>query len=175
MSIEQEITSLIEDHLDTVYDLQDKSSLESIIRREVENTTTTDEGDVLDMVTTEVTSQVRDLSDEYELLTHDQYDSMKTRLDGIVVTLNSQEGRLDILESANDLPLQPEERSKNQIDWIIPPNDMIAGYDTWKQLEDYIRASGADNAPMVVAMTMATVRNLIELKLVEKGANKNEQ
>jgi|TARA_B110000211_G_scaffold164816_1_gene186064 hypothetical protein len=169
MSIEQEITSLIEDHLDTVYDLQDKSSLESIIRREVENTTTTDEGDVLDMVTTEVTSQVRDLSDEYELLTHDQYDSMKTRLDGIVVTLNSQESRLDILERSEATV------KENQIDWIIPPNDMIAGYDTWKQLEDYIRASGADNAPMVVAMTMATVRNLIELKLVEKGANKNEQ
>ena len=161
MSIEQEITSLIEDHLDTVYDIQDKSSLEFIIRREVEDTTTTVEGDVLDMVTTEVTSQVRDLSDEYELLSHEQYDSIQSRL--------------DILESANDLPLQPEERSKNQIDWIIPPNDMIAGYDTWKQLEDYIRASGADNAPMVVAMTMATVRNLIELKLVEKGANKNEQ
>jgi hypothetical protein len=169
MSIEQEITSLIEDHLDTVYDIQDKSSLESIIRREVENTTTTDEGDVLDMVTTEVTSQVRDLSDEYELLTHDQYDSMKTRLDGIVVTLNSQESRLDILERSEATV------KENQIDWIIPPNDMIAGYDTWKQLEDYIRASGADNAPMVVAMTMATVRNLIELKLVEKGANKNEQ
>ena len=169
MSIGQEITSLIEDHLDTVYDLQDKSSLESIIRREVENTTTTDEGDVLDMVTTEVTSQVRDLSDEYELLTHDQYDSMKTRLDGIVVTLNSQESRLDILERSEATV------KENQIDWIIPPNDMIAGYDTWKQLEDYIRASGADNAPMVVAMTMATVRNLIELKLVEKGANKNEQ
>ena len=161
MSIEQEITSLIEDHLDTVYDIQDKSSLEFIIRREVEDTTTTAEGDVLDMVTTEVTSQVRDLSDEYELLTHDQYAAIQSRL--------------DILEAANDLPLQPEERSKNQIDWIIPPNDMIAGYDTWKQLEDYIRASGADNAPMVVAMTMATVRNLIELKLVEKGANKNEQ
>ena len=165
MSIEQEITSLIEDHLDTVYDIQDKASLEFIIRREVQN----EEGDVLDMVTTEVTSQVRDLSDEYELLTHDQYDSMKTRLDGIVVTLNSQESRLDILERSEATV------KENQIDWIIPPNDMIAGYDTWKQLEDYIRASGADNAPMVVAMTMATVRNLIELKLVEKGANKNEQ
>lgn len=159
MSIEQEITSLIEDHLDTVYDLQDKSSLESIIQREVEGAYV--EGDVLDMVTNEVTSQVRDLSDEYELLTHDQYAAIQSRL--------------DILESANDLPLQPEERSKNQIDWIIPNNDMIAGYDTWKQLEAYIRASGADNAPMVVAMTMATVRNLIEVKLVEKGANKNEQ
>ena len=161
MSIEQEIISLIEDHLDTVYDLQDKCSLESIIRREVENTTTTDEGDVLDMVTTEVTSQVRDLSDEYELLSHEQYDSIQSRL--------------DILESANDLPLQPEERSKNQIDWIMPPNDMIAGYSDWKQLESYVSACGADNATMVVAMVMATVRNLIELKLVEKGANKNEQ
>ena len=163
MSIEQEITSLIEDHLDTVYDLQDKSSLDVIINREIESSELSSlvEGDVLDMVTTEVTSQVRDLSDEYELLSHEQYDSIQSRL--------------DILESANDLPLQPEERSKNQIDWIIPPNDMIAGYDTWKQLEDYIRASGADNAPMVVAMTMATVRNLIEVKLVEKGANKNEQ
>ena len=157
MSIEQEITSLIEDHLDTVYDIQDKSSLESIIRREVEN----EEGDVLDMVTTEVTSQVRDLSDEYELLTHDQYASIQSRL--------------DILESANDLPLQPEERSKNQIDWIMPPNDMIAGYGTWKQLESYVSACGVDNATIVLAMVMATVRNLIEIKLVEKGANKNEQ
>jgi len=163
MSIEQEIISLIEDHLDTVYDLQDKSSLDVIINREIESSELSSlvEGDVLDMVTTEVTSQVRDLSDEYELLSHEQYDSIQSRL--------------DILESANDLPLQPEERSKNQIDWIIPNNDIIAGYDTWKQLEAYIRASGADNAPMVVAMTMATVRNLIEVKLVEKGANKNEQ
>ena len=157
MSIEQEITSLIEDHLDTVYDIQDKASLEFIIRREVEN----EEGDVLDMVTTEVTSQVRDLSDEYELLSHEQYDSIQSRL--------------DILESANDLPLQPEERSKNQIDWIMPPNDMIAGYGTWKQLESYVSACGVDNATIVLAMVMATVRNLIELKLVEKGANKNEQ
>ena len=157
MSIEQEITSLIEDHLDTVYDIQDKASLEFIIRREVQN----EEGDVLDIVTTEVTSQVRDLSDEYELLSHEQYDSIQSRL--------------DILESANDLPLQPEERSKNQIDWIMPPNDMIAGYSDWKQLESYVSACGADNATMVVAMVMATVRNLIELKLVEKGANKNEQ
>jgi hypothetical protein len=157
MSIEQEITSLIEDHLDTVYDIQDKSSLESIIRREVEN----EEGDVLDMVTTEVTSQVRDLSDEYELLSHEQYDSIQSRL--------------DILESANDLPLQPEERSKNQIDWIMPPNEMIAGYFDLQQLETYVSACGADNAPMLVAMVMTTVRNLIEVKLAEKGANKNEQ
>jgi hypothetical protein len=163
MSIEQEITSLIEDHLDTVYDLQDKSSLDVIINREIESSELSSlvEGDVLDMVTTEVTSQVRDLSDEYELLTHDQYAAIQSRL--------------DILESANDLPLQPEERSKNQIDWIMPPNDMIAGYSDWKQLESYVSACGADNATMVVAMVMATVRNLIELKLVEKGANKNEQ
>jgi len=148
MSIEQEITSLIEDHLDTVYDIQDKSSLEALIQREVENGTLV-EGDVLDMVTNEVTCQVRDLSDEYELLTHDQYAAIQSRL--------------DILESSNPTV------SENQIDWIIPPNNMIAGYDTWNRLENYIRASGAENAPMVVAMTMATVRNLIELKLVEKG------
>ena len=157
MSIEQEITSLIEDHLDTVYDLQDKSSLDVIINREIESSELSSlvEGDVLDMVTTEVTSQVRDLSDEYELLSHEQYDSIQSRL--------------NVLERSESTV------KENQIDWIIPPNDMIAGYDTWKQLEAYIRASGADNAPMVVAMTMATVRNLIELKLVEKGANKNEQ
>jgi hypothetical protein len=151
MSIEQEITSLIEDHLDTVYDIQDKSSLESIIRREVEN----EEGDVLDMVTTEVTSQVRDLSDEYELLSHEQYDSIQSRL--------------NVLERSESTV------KENQIDWIMPPNDMIAGYSDWKQLESYVSACGADNATMVVAMVMATVRNLIEVKLVEKGANKNEQ
>ena len=151
MSIEQEITSLIEDHLDTVYDIQDKSSLESIIRREVEN----EEGDVLDMVTTEVTSQVRDLSDEYELLSHEQYDSIQSRL--------------NVLERSESTV------KENQIDWIMPPNDMIAGYSDWKQLESYVSACGADNATMVVAMVMATVRNLIEVKLAEKGANKNEQ
>ena len=155
MSIEQEITSLIEDHLDTVYDIQDKSSLEFIIRREVEDTTTTAEGDVLDMVTTEVTSQVRDLSDEYELLTHDQYAAIQSRL--------------NVLERSETTV------KENQIDWIMPPNDMIAGYGTWKQLESYVSACGVDNATIVLAMTMATVRNLIELKLVEKGANKNEQ
>jgi len=155
MSIEQEITSLIEDHLDTVYDIQDKSSLEFIIRREVEDTTTTAEGDVLDMVTTEVTSQVRDLSDEYELLTHDQYAAIQSRL--------------NVLERSETTV------KENQIDWIMPPNDMIAGYGTWKQLESYVSACGVDNATIVLAMVMATVRNLIELKLVEKGANKNEQ
>lgn len=158
MSIEQEITSLIEDHLDTVYDIQDKSSLESIIRREVENTTTTDEGDVLDMVTTEVTNQVRDLSDEYELLTHDQYDVIK-----------SWEDRLEVLERSNAIV------KENQIDWILPPNDMIAGYSTWEQLESYVKACGVENAQIVVAMVMATARNLIEIKLVEKGANQDEQ
>jgi hypothetical protein len=151
MSIEQEITSLIEDHLDTVYDIQDKSSLEFIIRREVEK----EEGDVLDMVTTEVTSQVRDLSDEYELLSHEQYDSIQSRL--------------NVLERSESTV------KENQIDWIMPPNDMIAGYSDLQQLETYVSACGADNAPMLLAMVMATVRNLIELKLVEKGANKNEQ
>jgi len=155
MSIEQEITSLIEDHLDTVYDIQDKSSLECIIRREVENTTTTDEGDVLDMVTTEVSSQVRDLSDEYELLTHDQYAAIQSRL--------------NVLERSDTTV------KENQIDWIMPPNDMIAGYSDLQQLESYVSACGADNATMVLAMVLATVRNLIEVKLVEKGANQDEQ
>jgi len=155
MSIEQEITSLIEDHLETVYDIQDKSSLECIIRREVENTTTTDEGDVLDMVTTEVSSQVRDLSDEYELLTHDQYAAIQSRL--------------NVLERSDTTV------KENQIDWIMPPNDMIAGHSDLQQLESYVSACGADNATMVLAMVMATVRNLIEVKLVEKGANQDEQ
>ena len=158
MSIEQEITSLIEDHLDTVYDIQDKSSLESIIRREVENTTTTDEGDVLDMVTTEVTNQVRDLSDEYELLTHDRYDVIK-----------SWEDRLEVLERSNAIV------KENQIDWVLKPSSMIAGYSTWEQLESYVKACGVENAQIVVAMVMATARNLIEIKLVEKGANQDEQ
>jgi len=162
MSIEQEITSLIEDHLDTVYDIQDKSSLECIIRREVENTTTTDEGDVLDMVTTEVSSQVRDLSDEYELLTHDQYAAIQSRLNV-----------LELSDTTVKEKVHAEDR--NQIDWIMPPNDMIAGYSDLQQLESYVSACGADNATMVLAMVLATVRNLIEVKLVEKGANQDEQ
>ena len=64
---------------------------------------------------------------------------------------------------------------ENQIDWIMPPNDMIAGYSDFQQLESYVSACGADNATMVLAMVLATVRNLIEVKLVEKGANQDEQ
>lgn len=70
---------------------------------------------------------------------------------------------------------EPEPRAVNQIDWIMTPNDMIAGYETMQMLEQYVLAtvhhgersqeSSQANANMLIMMTLATARNLINKKL----------
>jgi BMFP domain-containing protein YqiC len=60
-----------------------------------------------------------------------------------------------------------EPRPVNQIDWVMTPNDMIAGYDSSAMLESYVRSclDNPNQAPMVIAMVLTTARNIINKKL----------
>ena len=78
-----------------------------------------------------------------------------------------EEKALDVLEEA--LAEEQEPRAVNQIDWIMTPNNIIAGYGNKAMLESYVRsvlpADQTHQAEMVIAMTLATARNLINEKL----------
>ena len=58
-------------------------------------------------------------------------------------------------------------RSVNQIDWIMTPNNIIAGYGNKAMLESYVRSclDNPNQAEMVIAMVLTTARNLINDKL----------
>ena len=58
-------------------------------------------------------------------------------------------------------------RAVNQIDWVMDPNGMIAGYDSYNMLESYMRSclDNPNQAPMVIAMVLTTARNIINEKL----------
>ena len=60
-----------------------------------------------------------------------------------------------------------EPRAVNQIDWVMTPNGMIAGYDSSAMLESYVRSclDNPNQAPMVIAMVLTTARNIINKKL----------
>ena len=60
-----------------------------------------------------------------------------------------------------------EPRAVNQIDWVMTPIDMIAGYDSSAMLESYVRSclDNPNQAPMVIAMVLTTARNIINKKL----------
>ena len=60
-------------------------------------------------------------------------------------------------------------RPVNQIDWIMTTHGLIAGYDSKSMLESYVRsvlpADQTHQAEMIIAMTLATARNIINKKL----------
>ena len=74
---------------------------------------------------------------------------------------------LDVLEEARAEEQEP--RAVNQIDWIMTHHGLIAGYDSKSMLESYVRsvlpADQTHQAEMIIAMTLATARNIINKKL----------
>ena len=61
-------------------------------------------------------------------------------------------------------------KEANQIDLIaggLGNGSMIAGYDNMNRLREFVEASlhGGGNADLIVAMTIATCKNLIDQKL----------
>ena len=62
-----------------------------------------------------------------------------------------------------------EPRAVNQIDWIMSPNSIVAGYDSKATLEAYVRSvlpvDKTHQAEMIIAMVLTTARNLINKKL----------
>ena len=74
-----------------------------------------------------------------------------------------------VQELVDSVEVKEEPRAVNQIDWIMTPSDMIAGYDSKAMLESYVRSclhhDQTSQAEMIIAMVLATARNLINNKL----------
>ena len=62
-----------------------------------------------------------------------------------------------------------EPRPVNQIDWVMSPISIVAGYDSKATLEAYVRsvlpADQSHQAEMLIAMVLTTARNIINKKL----------
>ena len=65
--------------------------------------------------------------------------------------------------------LLPAEKQKpvNQLDQFVPPDGLIAGYPSWNALTSFVSASLSDPSQrqMVIAMVLATARNIIQEQL----------
>lgn len=80
------------------------------------------------------------------------------------------EHRIETLEGKTKPAAEEQEpRPVNQIDWIMTTHGLIAGYDSKATLEAYVRsvlpADQTHQAEMIIAMTLATARNIINKKL----------
>ena len=64
---------------------------------------------------------------------------------------------------------EQEPRAVNQIDWVMSPISIVAGYDSKATLEAYVRSvlpvDKTHQAEMIIEMTLATARNIINKKL----------
>lgn len=89
--------------------------------------------------------------------------------------LDKLQDRIEALEARTSLLVlaQKEPRAVNQIDWILGEREgstsIFAGYPTMKMLEQFVRSNlGTEEeskAMMIIMMTLATARNLINEKL----------
>lgn len=87
------------------------------------------------------------------------------RLEALSLGLEALEVKINPAAEEQDESEEP--RPVNQIDWVMTPNDMIAGYDSSAMLESYVRSclDNPNQAPMVIAMVLTTARNIINKKL----------
>jgi len=113
---------------------------------------------------------------EAEQYTDGEVNDMRADMEGELTELQH---RIEALEEkaleAAPAAVDPEPRAVNQIEWLmgIGSDSVFAGFDTMETLEEYVRSSMvADNkgdraaqANMVITMTLATARNLINQKL----------
>ena len=97
----------------------------------------------------------------------DEIGVLMVRLEALEVKINPAAEEQDenlLQELADSAP-----RAVNQIDWIMSPNSIVAGYDSKVMLEAYVRsvlpADQSHQAEMIIAMTLATARNIINKKL----------
>ena len=117
-----------------------------------------------------------DASMEAEAYTDQCIGDIQDELGVLMVRLEALEAKTapaaeDESEEPLDAWLGPkyteEPRAVNQIDWVMTPNGMIAGYDSSAMLESYVRSclDNPNQAPMVIAMVLTTARNIINKKL----------
>ena len=131
----------------------------------------------------EIRQQVRSTIDEDEYATEEYVDSAIA--EHILTAIEVQdliEGRVNVVSAGivrdaitklrKELHLEglvPAEKEKpvNQLDEFVSPDGLIAGYPDWDTLTSFVGASLSDPSQkqMVIAMVLATARNIIQEQL----------
>ena len=128
----------------------------------------------LDYVDEEIRQQVRSTIDADEYATEE---FVRDLCSMVQAELKATERVIDVVykqmhELRKELHLEglvPAEKEKtvNQLDQFVSPDGLIAGYPDWDTLTSFVGASLSDPSQkhMVVAMVLATARNIIQEQL----------
>jgi hypothetical protein len=119
----------------------------------------------------EIRQQVRCVIDEDEYATEAYVDAKYATTEYVELEVSSVI-RDEITKLRKELYLEglvPAEKQKpvNQLDQFVSPDGLIAGYPDWDTLTSFVGASLSDPSQkhMVVAMVLATARNIIQEQL----------
>ena len=190
MTIDELVNAQIRDYLSSE-DFINKYDTEQAVRDEVENQMSDylnsydadEKYATTEYVDEEIREQVRSTIDEDEYATEEYVDSAIA--EHILTAIEVQdliEGRVNVVSAGivrdaitklrKELHLEgllPAEKQKpvNQLDQFVSPDGLIAGYPDWDTLTSFVGASLSDPSQkqMVIAMVLATARNLIQEQL----------
>ena len=125
----------------------------------------------LDYVDEEIRQQVRFIVEEDGYATQEYVDAKYATTEYVELEVSSVI-RDEITKLRKELYLEglvPAEKQKpvNQLDQFVSPDGLIAGYPDWDTLTSFVGASLSDPSQkqMVVAMVLATARNIIQEQL----------
>ena len=125
----------------------------------------------LDYVDEEIRQQVRFIVEEDGYATQEYVDAKYATTEYVELEVSSVI-RDEITKLRKELYLEglvPAEKEKtvNQLDQFVSPDGLIAGYPDWDTLTSFVGASLSDPSQkqMVVAMVLATARNIIQEQL----------
>jgi hypothetical protein len=158
---------------------------ENYVDEQVQKALTIDNSNYVteDYVDEEIREQVRCVVDEDGYATEEYVDSViaehirtaievQDLIDGRVNVMSADIVRDEITKLRKELYLEglvPAEKQKpvNQLDQFVSPDGLIAGYPDWDTLTSFVGASLSDPSQkhMVVAMVLATARNIIQEQL----------
>lgn len=139
---------------------------------------------IVDLIDTRISeydfSRILDEAINDAFLYHDSITGLESRVDDLEnidteSTLTEFGDRIDELErlvkesTAAPAPAAPI----SALDRVLPPTDqsLVAGYHSTQELDSYVRAtlrSGDDSqAPLLIAMVSATIRNLLDAEVAK--------
>ena len=132
---------------------------------------------IVDLIDTRISeydfSRILDEAINDAFLYHDSITGLESRVDDLEnidteSTLTEFGDRIDELERLVKESTAAPAAPISALDRVLPPTDqsLIAGYHSARELDSYVRAtlrSGDDSqAPLLIAMVSATIRNLID-------------
>ena len=190
MTIDELVNAQIRDYLKSE-DFIDKYDTQQVVTDEIENlmcqylhsSDADDKYATTDYVDEEIREQVRSTIDADAYATEEYVDSaiaehirtaieVQDLIDGRVNVMSAGIVRDEITKLRKELYLEglvPAEKQKpvNQLDQFVSPDGFIAGYHDFETLTTFMGASLADpnQKQMVVAMVLATARNIIQEQL----------